>query len=898
MVEIKKNFKRRNGEEDPVVIAQRFLNIFRQLHIFTEERKKDFNQEILALPPEIRGMFGNLPGGSLLQEYVDDLEQNAGIFRDHSQEGTARIDTESAQQTPILAAALAAAQPSLNNFQAPETPKAPDLQQKLQDIHNELLAAKKNNDVQKIKEIQQVFQALTGQPPARENPAPAAEAPTPPQAPAVQANTVSSARAENVTMVLDRSFTVGIAQAVSEAVAAVGRQQFQENQNILQSFNQSQLQISNILKSMEEYRRQDNSQLAQTLTNHQLEIAKMMLQNNNTNANRIEINNAPMPVAAPVNINPAPEFDLEKFLNAQSSLFQEFNKSQTEIFKEMAEAQAKEFSAIISVALKESQEASTQNFIEALKELQKTMPAPVYNVSQVSPAAPSQPAGNWDWEYIEEPEEVPEAPVAETSGNTADDEWEYVEEPEEVSETPVAEVSENAADDEWEYIEEPEEVSETPVAEVSENAADDEWEYIEEPEEVPEAPIAETSENTADDEWEYVEEPEEVSETPVAEASENTVDGEWEYVGTPSEETIAAADILQNDFPDETEENETLEYAGEDDATSFSESIPLAVKQDNDIHVESSEDFDMLFADEGPSAETPAVESPKEDTVSEPPKKKKKKNKKKKNKKGILPNETLAHEPQPQEEALTAPFSEQESFADDFIAAETEPVLTQPDDATSYEDNQQEVLEDSLPDFAQDNSENDGWEWEYVEEDEEEPAADNVSIPLDENAAADWGLSALPEPDGNDYQPAAGTEYDMQQNEDAEEDDGDWEWEYVEEDEAADTAEQTLPEDDEDWQAPAIQDGAEPLAETESDESETGGDWEYVEEDAVNGDIEDEKDGEASPALPDEDPYLPSQTKVSHNAKLFTSDKISTFDVMNDNDMENDPYVVNNSMKD
>ncbi len=820
MVEIKKNFKRRNGEEDPVVIAQRFLNIFRQLHIFTEERKKDFNQEILALPPEIRGMFGNLPGGSLLQEYVDDLEQNAGIFRDHSQEGTARIDTESAQQTPILAAALAAAQPSLNNFQAPETPKAPDLQQKLQDIHNELLAAKKNNDVQKIKEIQQVFQALTGQPPARENPAPAAEAPTPPQAPAVQANTVSSARAENVTMVLDRSFTVGIAQAVSEAVAAVGRQQFQENQNILQAFNQSQLQISNILKSMEENRRQDNSQLAQTLTNHQLEIAKMMLQNNNTNANRIEINNAPMPVAAPVNINPAPEFDLEKFLNAQSSLFQEFNKSQTEIFKEMAEAQAKEFSAIISVALKESQEASTQNFIEALKELQKTMPAPVYNVSQVSPAAPSQPAGNWDWEYIEEPEEVPEAPVAETSGNTADDEWEYVEEPEEVSETPVAE------------------------------------------------------------------------------ASENTVDGEWEYVGTPSEETIAAADILQNDFPDETEENETLEYAGEDDATSFSESIPLAVKQDNDIHVESSEDFDMLFADEGPSAETPAVESPKEDTVSEPPKKKKKKNKKKKNKKGILPNETLAHEPQPQEEALTAPFSEQESFADDFIAAETEPVLTQPDDATSYEDNQQEVLEDSLPDFAQDNSENDGWEWEYVEEDEEEPAADNVSIPLDENAAADWGLSALPEPDGNDYQPAAGTEYDMQQNEDAEEDDGDWEWEYVEEDEAADTAEQTLPEDDEDWQAPAIQDGAEPLAETESDESETGGDWEYVEEDAVNGDIEDEKDGEASPALPDEDPYLPSQTKVSHNAKLFTSDKISTFDVMNDNDMENDPYVVNNSMKD
>ena len=27
----------RNGEEDPVVVAQRFLNIYRQLHIFNPE---------------------------------------------------------------------------------------------------------------------------------------------------------------------------------------------------------------------------------------------------------------------------------------------------------------------------------------------------------------------------------------------------------------------------------------------------------------------------------------------------------------------------------------------------------------------------------------------------------------------------------------------------------------------------------------------------------------------------------------------------------------------------------------------------------------------------------------------------------------------------------------------
>ncbi|MDD4556164.1 MAG: hypothetical protein PHE89_02385 [Alphaproteobacteria bacterium] len=71
--------KNQNGEEDSNTIAQRFLNIFRQLHVFTPERKRAFDDLILSQPAEIRGMFGKLLGGASLQEYVNELERNAGM---------------------------------------------------------------------------------------------------------------------------------------------------------------------------------------------------------------------------------------------------------------------------------------------------------------------------------------------------------------------------------------------------------------------------------------------------------------------------------------------------------------------------------------------------------------------------------------------------------------------------------------------------------------------------------------------------------------------------------------------------------------------------------------------------------------------------------------------------
>ncbi len=101
--------------EDPVLVAQRFLNIFRQLHIFDEKRHAEFKAQILALSPDIRGAFGMLPGGQALQEYADEVVREAGGA------GTIAETAATPAQGTILSAAMAEAAPSVQ----PQQPSAP-----------------------------------------------------------------------------------------------------------------------------------------------------------------------------------------------------------------------------------------------------------------------------------------------------------------------------------------------------------------------------------------------------------------------------------------------------------------------------------------------------------------------------------------------------------------------------------------------------------------------------------------------------------------------------------------------------------------------------------------------------------------------------------------------------
>lgn len=117
----------RNGEEDPLVVAQRFLNIYRQMHIFSPERKEAFNKMLLELSPEIRGLFSSLPGGIMLQDYVDDLAEKNGVQKSVHSSAAPKLNEEAHQQAQILATALAQAQSQVQSQTQPrvETVSAP-----------------------------------------------------------------------------------------------------------------------------------------------------------------------------------------------------------------------------------------------------------------------------------------------------------------------------------------------------------------------------------------------------------------------------------------------------------------------------------------------------------------------------------------------------------------------------------------------------------------------------------------------------------------------------------------------------------------------------------------------------------------------------------------------------
>ena len=78
---IKKNYKLMGTESDPVIIAQRLLNLYRQLHIFSPEKKEAYNQMLIEQPQSIKRILSTLPGGIVLQQYLAELEgEDEGDF--------------------------------------------------------------------------------------------------------------------------------------------------------------------------------------------------------------------------------------------------------------------------------------------------------------------------------------------------------------------------------------------------------------------------------------------------------------------------------------------------------------------------------------------------------------------------------------------------------------------------------------------------------------------------------------------------------------------------------------------------------------------------------------------------------------------------------------------------
>ena len=69
----------KKDEEAPILVAQRYLNIFRQIHIFNKSKRDMFDDELLALPTVVSDFFKRMPGGRLLVEHIEEVKTERGI---------------------------------------------------------------------------------------------------------------------------------------------------------------------------------------------------------------------------------------------------------------------------------------------------------------------------------------------------------------------------------------------------------------------------------------------------------------------------------------------------------------------------------------------------------------------------------------------------------------------------------------------------------------------------------------------------------------------------------------------------------------------------------------------------------------------------------------------------
>ena len=762
----RKLYKKNHGDgEDPIIIAQRFLNIFRQLHIFSTERKEAFNKMILEQPPEIRGMFGSLPGGSVLQEYVDELEQSAGVARDHSGEfqtasATPELNDE-ISRAKILATALAEAQIQANaklQNSIPQAQPQPAAAAPQPAAPTYAGPAKIVADASFAKEIAAAFsQALKfSEERSQTGNKQLAAAVIASQEKMAKIFAEKSSNSELTSALI--ATQEKMAQALAENAAAIKNMPVKS----LGSGKETSFSSPDGSREILDAIRESQDRMAQMIMQHNTMAAS---NSSNTNANNIQINATPMP----------PMEDIVKGIV----------KAQSELFREMSETQTKELSAIISVALKESQQLSTQTIVEAMERMQKENQKFFEQQTKNAPKVAVQPV------YIQQekdktPRPIPISPaeqedfqIPEINPGTENDEL-----------NELFSDENNAAEDEEELPKKKKKKkkkknknkdsgAETNGLDFSlfddgvQAAAklkdgikdglsslasslfkkDEKNENIGLPDIDADMPLSETP-----TEFPNTETP---AESPAESAEPAAEDAEWTWEEVPAEETTAA----------ETGNAaaESAEPAAEDAEWTWEE-VPAEETTAAETGNAAAEDAEPAAED----AEWTWEEVPAEETTAA---------------------ETENAAVESAEPAIAATENQNEDFnLDDLIA---EYSGEQPKDfaLTDEQENTAEEIPAAEMTAASDESEDGDWEWEYEEvpEDqtetppentaEEVPAAEMTAAP-DESEDGDWEWEYEEVPEDQTETPPENTAEEVPAAEITagpdESEDGDWEWEYEE----------------------------------------------------------------------------------------------------------------------
>ncbi len=864
---------------------------------------------ILEQPAEIRGMFSSLPGGAVLQQYVDELEEKNGLVRS-TPDAAPQADYEEETRAKILATALAEAN---NQHHTPSADTQAETAQIAAQAAAEAAAraaaeAQAKIAVQAAQAAKEAAAAAQAQIQAQAQALAQAQAQLQAQQQAQQTGQASPAKTVfqpiSSTFTADASFAKEIASALKEAIAANDDIRKKDSEAVTQAIVSSQNKLAEIMAQNNKANIEAQNRLAQ------------MLVQNNTAANASSSNNN----ANNIQINTAATFPpVDEMLNG-------IVKIQSELFREMAKTQTSELSSIITLALKESQQLSTQSIITAIKEMQKenlkflqahpvvyTAPAAQavpedYHVSPVPRAEPLRPLPD------EEINAAPAAPVIQTTDisreifgdDTEDnDDTEIIAGGEEIAVQKkkkkkkkkkknseglsldslasslfdkVSTLTDKVSNLSGKKNQKEEDPAEKAANDFSfpekQEASNGGLDFSLFDNDVPSAAA----------------EPEKTAE--LSPASEDTAadEDQWEYVEVPAEEILSQLQPEQTAQTEEpaSEEQSSAVLADNDDwgYHTTTEEFPAENIPAEPVDLPSEEiATDWGIEADTSSAETEDISKPiqnsplSEDTVS--------------------PEETAA---EPDTAVTTEAPAEIADEGWEYAAVPEEETAAEPDTAVTAEapaENADEGWEyvavpeeESVAESADGNTAEGDWEWEYEEVSEDDgntaetaqPANSSAAVPTgpdtESNEAQDWewdyeevsedeGTSAADagsaiqtqsEDEGWEYveipEDEAGADEDWEYvevpEEEAEAGNGDGEWEYVE-----------IPEGEETYQA----------------ESGEGSDWEWEYEEVPEDDgstAEFPQQTESAETTPTDDPYRP-ETALQTPAETETTSLSSMY---------------------
>ncbi len=143
------------GNEDPILVAQRYLNIFHQIHIFNDKRKKEFDDSLLELPSNIRILLSTLPGGSILIDHIANLEEKEN--QKHTQSSFKNYDLAKPSVDHNFQSSVKTKEKESNikqNVQNPEVSASSNA------ISSDILSILKQNELQHAKDMEMLFEMM------------------------------------------------------------------------------------------------------------------------------------------------------------------------------------------------------------------------------------------------------------------------------------------------------------------------------------------------------------------------------------------------------------------------------------------------------------------------------------------------------------------------------------------------------------------------------------------------------------------------------------------------------------------------------------------------------------------------------------------------------------------